>query len=221
MGFWDAPWSGPQTGYHTAFFTYRRGFQPRGPRGQIARRAAKRKTLYGIKNKRLGRPGEDIRQRELLAAKGGSFSTFRHSVSMGLLIWALSVTASGTSPAFARVDYDRWHAAGAPSRVHFKVSRDRVVELVGLSSSCGISVTQLGPMDTVSGTVVKTNFADDAIAIAGFVLQENTGVRRYFNSYSDALTYLGNADSGWVMQGLQMFLRGRWCRRCPPHRPVA
>jgi hypothetical protein len=125
--------------------------------------------------------------------------------SMGLLIWALSVTASGPNPALARVDYDGWHAAGAPSRIHFKVSRDTVVELAGLSSSCGIS--QLGPMGTVSGTVVKTSFADDAIAIVGFVLQENTGVRRYFNLDSDALTYLGNADSGWVMQGLHMFLR--------------
>ena len=114
------------------------------------------------------------------------------------------VLAQGQQPKYL---YEGWHKVPDPSRVQYKVFRDKVVALSNLSESC-----EQRPSFPIEGKIAKVNFDQDGLRINGFVLEEGDGQRSLVNVDPVSLDSPGmnRADLGWIVQGLQALLRPDW-----------
>ena len=60
--------------------------------------------------------------------------------------------------------------------------------------------------ESIIGIIVKRNFAEDQLRINGFVLEQNNGVRAFYNVEPD-LTDINMVTLQWTNQGLQQLVR--------------
>jgi hypothetical protein len=119
-------------------------------------------------------------------------------------------TALKVSPCLSQTPrYEGWHEAlGFHSEImHFRVLNNKVVELRGISTPCGMAERERGPSASTNGTVVAREFRDDQITITGFVIEKSDGERQHINIDWMPIGDLPNADRGWILQGLQILLR--------------
>jgi ATP-dependent protease ClpP protease subunit len=84
---------------------------------------------------------------------------------------------------------------------HYKTSGGKVIELFKLSTDCD---SHAG-FYSLSGKVAQTDFGNDGVTIAGFVLEKPDGSREYINV--ETLSDISISEVKFIMQALHSILR--------------
>jgi hypothetical protein len=115
-------------------------------------------------------------------------------------VWKITFeTSKVISRAVSRTGTD---ASGPSDQPRYQLDRSgsRVIGLTNLYPD-----RDCHPAGQIVGKIAKRSFAEDGLALTGFVIEESDGGRQFVNAFVD-VSILDAATSGWIRQGMNTLI---------------